>query len=53
MQAKSQPKPETVQQQEQQLARQQWLRRVPDNPGGLLKQIFLRDYLRRQQQKQM
>lgn len=36
---------------EQQQATQQWLRRVPDQPGVLLQQIFLRDYLRRQQQK--
>jgi len=27
----------------------QWLRQIPDDPGGLLKQKFLRDYLRRKE----
>jgi len=38
-------------QQQQAKARQvkQWLRRIPDNPGGLLKQKFLRDHERYQQ----
>ena len=31
-------------------ALQQWLRQIPDDPGGLLRQKFLRDYQRRQQQ---
>jgi len=26
---------------------EQWLRQIPDDPGGLLKQKFLRDYIRR------
>lgn len=34
--------------QAQQQAAKQWLRRVPDDPGGLLRQKFLRDYLRSQ-----
>lgn len=33
---------------EKQQAREQWLRLIPDNPGGLMKEKFLRDYLRRQ-----
>lgn len=36
------------QQLEKQQAQKQWLRRVPDDPGGLLKQKFLRDYMRMQ-----
>ena len=28
----------------------QWLRQIPDDPGGLLRQKFLRDYQRRQQE---
>lgn len=36
------------QQHEQQQSQEQWLRRVPDDPGGLLRQKFLRDHLRRQ-----
>lgn len=35
---------------EQQLALKQWLRRVPDDPGGLLRRKFLLDYMRRQRQ---
>jgi Ca-activated chloride channel homolog len=34
---------------EQQQSLEQWLQRVPDNPGGLLRQKFLRDYQRRTQ----
>lgn len=32
---------------EQQLARQQWLRRIPDDPGGLLRRKFLYQYRQR------
>lgn len=32
--------------QQQQQALKQWLQQIPDNPGGLLKQKFLRDHLR-------
>lgn len=34
----------------QRQAAKQWLRRIPDNPGGLLRQKFLRDYLRMQRE---
>ncbi len=34
--------------QEQQQAQQQWLRLIPDDPGGLLREKFLRDHLRRE-----
>lgn len=33
---------------EAQQAKEQWLRVIPDDPGGLLRQKFLRDHLRRQ-----
>ena len=35
--------------QEKQQAKQQWLHLIPDDPGGLLRQKFLRDYRRQQQ----
>lgn len=35
-------------QQEAQQAKEQWLRLIPDNPGGLLREKFLRDHIRRQ-----
>jgi Ca-activated chloride channel family protein len=34
---------------EQKQANEQWLRLIPDDPGGLLREKFLRDHLRRQQ----
>lgn len=34
--------------QESQQANQQWLRLIPDDPGGLLREKFLRDHLKRQ-----
>ena len=34
---------------EQKQAKKQWLKLVPDDPGGLMREKFLRDYLRRQQ----
>ena len=34
---------------ERQLAEQQWLRRIPDDPGGLLRRKFLIEHLIRQQ----
>ncbi|WP_133141350.1 tetratricopeptide repeat protein [Legionella moravica] len=34
--------------QEKQQAKQQWLRLIPDDPGGLLREKFLRDHLRRE-----
>ncbi|CAM2747372.1 tetratricopeptide repeat protein [Legionella worsleiensis] len=33
--------------QEKQQAKQQWLRLIPDDPGGLMREKFLRDHLRR------
>lgn len=48
----NQPKqvsPETTEQKEDKLAKEQWLRLIPDEPGGLLREKFLRDYLRKQQ----
>lgn len=35
---------------EAQLAQEQWLRRIPDDPGGLLRRKFQIEHLRRQQQ---
>jgi len=34
---------------EQQLAREQWLQRIPDDPGGLLRRKFMIEHLLRQQ----
>lgn len=34
--------------QEEQYAKQQWLQLVPDEPGGLMREKFLREHLRRQ-----
>jgi Ca-activated chloride channel family protein len=34
---------------EAQQAKDQWLRLIPDDPGGLLREKFMRDHLRRQQ----
>jgi len=36
---------------EQQLAREQWLRQIPDDPGGLLRRKFMIEHLMRQQGK--
>ncbi|KTD34579.1 tetratricopeptide repeat protein [Legionella israelensis] len=33
---------------EKQQAKEQWLRVIPDDPGGLMREKFLRDHLRRQ-----
>jgi Ca-activated chloride channel family protein len=35
-------------QREQQQEKDQWLRLIPDDPGGLLREKFMRDHLRRQ-----
>ncbi|MHA7840248.1 MAG: tetratricopeptide repeat protein [Gammaproteobacteria bacterium] len=40
---------QSVNTERQQQATEQWLRQIPDNPGGLLRQKFLRDHQRRQQ----
>lgn len=37
---------------EQQLAQEQWLRSIPDDPGGLLRRKFLVEHLQRQQKSQ-
>lgn len=37
---------------EQQLAREQWLRQIPDDPGGLLRRKFMIEHLMRQQGQQ-
>lgn len=37
---------------EQTLALEQWLRRIPDDPGGLLRRKFLIEHLEREQQAQ-
>ena len=34
--------------QEKQQAKEQWLRLIPDDPGGLMREKFLRDHLRRE-----
>ncbi|MHB1201137.1 MAG: hypothetical protein ACYCZ6_16605, partial [Polaromonas sp.] len=34
---------------ERQLAEEQWLRRIPDDPGGLLRRKFMIEHLIRQQ----
>jgi Ca-activated chloride channel family protein len=41
-----------AQRSEQQLAQEQWLRQIPDDPGGLLRRKFLIEHLMRQQGNQ-
>lgn len=43
-------KPETAAEREQRQATEAWLRRVPDDPGGLLKAKFQLEYQRRQRE---
>jgi Ca-activated chloride channel family protein len=43
---------DTAPRSEQQLAQEQWLRRIPDDPGGLLRRKFLIEHMLRQQQAQ-
>ncbi|OGV26425.1 MAG: hypothetical protein A3F18_03440 [Legionellales bacterium RIFCSPHIGHO2_12_FULL_37_14] len=40
-------KPQNLKQEQQKKANDQWLKLIKDDPGGLLKQQFLRDHLRR------
>ena len=40
------PEQVQVQEQEQQQAMEQWLRRIPDDPGGLLRRKFRYQYQR-------
>ena len=42
---------ETTEQREQRLANEAWLRRVPDDPGGLLRERFRLEQLRRERQR--
>ena len=37
---------------EQQLALEQWLRQIPDDPGGLLRRKFMIEHWMKQQQGQ-
>jgi Ca-activated chloride channel family protein len=37
---------------EQQIALEQWLRQIPDDPGGLLRRKFMIEHLMKQQQVQ-
>ena len=43
-------RPETPAEREKRLANEAWLRRVPDDPGGLLRAKFRLEYERRQQE---
>ena len=45
----AQAKVETPAERERRLANEAWLRRVPDDPGGLLRAKFRLEYERRQQ----
>jgi len=42
----------TLPRSEQQLSQDQWLRRIPDDPGGLLRRKFMIEHLMRQQNQQ-
>lgn len=44
---KAATKGQNVPQHEKDQAKEQWLRLIPDDPGGLLREKFLRDYLRK------
>ena len=44
----AQARAETPQERERRLANEAWLRRVPDDPGGLLRAKFRLEYERRQ-----
>ncbi|MCX7118085.1 MAG: tetratricopeptide repeat protein [Legionellales bacterium] len=45
---KDKPIPEATEaDREQQQSKEQWLRLIPDDPGGLMREKFLRDHLRR------
>ena len=45
--ATKQQKAQQTKAQEKKLAKQQWLNLIPDDPGGLLREKFLRDHYRR------
>jgi Ca-activated chloride channel family protein len=46
--ASAAPQSETEAQRQQRQAMEQWLQRVPDDPGGLLRRKFQLEYERRQ-----
>ena len=46
-QARAQPAPETPEQRERRLANEAWLKRVPDDPGALLRARFQLEAQRR------
>lgn len=48
--APTQAPPETREQRERRLANEAWLRRIPDDPGGLLREKFRLEYERRQRE---
>ena len=41
-------KAQSAKEREKQQAKEQWLRLIPDDPGGLMREKFLRDHLRRE-----
>ena len=45
-------KPATARKTERQIAQEQWLRSIPDNPGGLLQRKFMIQHLMRQREAQ-
>ena len=51
-QADPQPDDQDAEHEEQQQVLEQWLRRIPDDPGGLLRRKFLYQYQRRASQAQ-
>lgn len=50
--ANAAPADQTAPLSEQQLSREQWLRSIPDDPGGLLRRKFMIEYMLRQQKAQ-
>ncbi len=49
--AKTQQAPETLPNHADKQAKEQWLRLIPDDPGGLLREKFWRDHMKRSQQR--
>ena len=50
--ANATPANQTTPLSEQQLSKEQWLRNIPDDPGGLLRRKFMIEYMLRQQKAQ-
>ena len=48
--AQAQPRAETPAERDRRLATEAWLKRIPDDPGGLLRAKFRLEYERRQRQ---